>query len=202
MWLGSWGRRGESVSESLGIAGETPLAGDAWGSWISEMKHRFPELHVNQCDQDVVRTTHPGHTQCPPWPESCCPGHRHLAGALVVVPSPGFFQVAWKSLCPIGVFTWDGDTMTQLDPLPWEVQTEQLLCPKQGGACRASPGARLQRTVLQRNLSSRLPGSSRTSPLPCKSSHTQASHVLQPSRRTLCFGVPVTPAGAPFSLWL
>lgn len=48
VWLGSWGRRGESVSESLGIAGETPLAGDAWGSWISEMKHRFPELHVNQ----------------------------------------------------------------------------------------------------------------------------------------------------------
>ena len=161
------------------------------------MKKRFPELNVNQCDQDVVRTTRPGHKQRPPWPESCCPGHRHLAGALVAMPSPGFFQVAWKSLCPIGVFTWDGDTVTQLDPFPWEVQTEDVLCPEQGRVCYVSLGARPQRTVLRRNLASQLPGSSRTSPLPCKSSPTQAFHVLQPSRSTLCFGVPVAPAGAP-----
>ena len=161
------------------------------------MKKRFPELNVNQCDQDVVRTTRPGHKQRPPWPESCCPGHRHLAGALVAMPSPGFFQVAWKSLCPIGVFTWDGDTVTQLDPFPWEVQTEDVLCPEQGRVCYVSLGARPQRNVLRRNLASQLPGSSRTSPLPCKSSPTQAFHVLQPSRSTLCFGVPVAPAGAP-----
>ena len=58
------------------------------------MKNSFSELNVSQCDEDVVRTTHPGHSQHPLGPEPCHPGRRHLIGGLVATLSPGSSQVA------------------------------------------------------------------------------------------------------------
>ena len=72
------------------------------------MKNPFSESNVSQCDEDVVRTTHPGHSQRPPGPEPRRPGRRHLIGGLVATPSPGSSWVACKSLCPMAVSAWDG----------------------------------------------------------------------------------------------